>query len=85
LSDYWEFETPLSGSRHFLVNPGEESVDVVLALVRENRIVAAEEVILPPHGSLVWSGRSQIPEFYSGARLILKSLNGRVAAGTARR
>jgi hypothetical protein len=85
LSDYWEFETPLSGSRLFLVNPGEESVDVVLALVRENRIVAAEEVILPPHGSLVWSGRSQIPEFYSGARLILKSLNGRVAAGTARR
>jgi hypothetical protein len=85
LSDYWEFETPLSGSRHFLVNPGEESVDVVLALVRENRIVAAEEVILPSHGSLVWSGHSQIPEFYSGARLILKSLNGRVAAGTARR
>ena len=85
LSDYWEFETPLGGSRYFLVNPGEESVDVVVALVRENRIVAAEEVILPPHGSLVWSGYSQIPELYSGARLILKSLNGRVAAGTARR
>jgi hypothetical protein len=85
LSDYWEFETPMSGSRYFLVNPGEESVDVVLALVRENRIVAAEEVILPPHGALVWSGHDRMPQLYSGARLVLKSLNGRVAAGTARR
>jgi hypothetical protein len=85
LSDYWEFETPMSGSRYFLVNPGDESVDVVLALVRENRIAAAEEVILPPHGALVWSGHDQLPQLYSGARLVLKSLNGRVAAGTARR
>jgi hypothetical protein len=85
LSDYWEFDTPMSGSRQFLVNPGEESVNVVLALVWQNRIVAAEEVIVPPHGSLVWSGSRQVPELYSGARLILKSLNGRVAAGTARR
>jgi Putative zinc-finger len=85
LSDYWDFEAPMAGSRLFIVNPGEQSVDVVLALVRENRILGAEEIFLPPHGSLMWSGHLQIPELYSGARLILKSLNGRVAAGTARR
>jgi hypothetical protein len=73
----------------WLVNPNDEPATIVLALKRESRVVASEQVVIPPRGGMIWPdpamGTNLIPAgSASGSRIVVYALRGYVGAGLAR-
>jgi len=73
----------------WLVNPGDRETAIVMAIMLDGQALAAEQLTLPPHGSITWPGFSFLDNFVAlgpGTRAIVVAhvLHGAAAAGPAR-
>ncbi len=92
LPSFWEFETASisgtgGGSSLWLINPGDITARVLLAIVEDDRAIITQEILLDPHAGMIWSAESLLPAYleitrlHPGSRVILQATNGSVIAG----